>query len=89
MSTEDPPQATPEDGGDTTSGESSGGIAAGVPGWLLRAGIGSWSLIGIALVVTGVVFATMKISMVFVAVFVALVLTGAILTEFSGMPQML
>lgn len=47
-----------------------------VPRWLLNAGIGSWSLIGISMVVVGIVFATMKISAVFVAVFLALVLTG-------------
>lgn len=47
-----------------------------VPRWLLNAGIGSWSLIGISMVVAGIVFGTMKISAVFVAVFAALVLTG-------------
>lgn len=57
----------------TSTGDSSSG---GVPPWLKHAGIGSWSIIGITLVVAGIVFATAKISAVFIAVFVALVLTA-------------
>ena len=47
-----------------------------IPTWLRNAGVGSWAIIGITLVVAGVVFMTAKISAVFIAVFVALVLTG-------------
>lgn len=72
-----------EDSSDTGSSQIAAQVspAAGsdnrqVPRWLLNAGIGSWSLIGISMVVVGIVFATMKISAVFVAVFGALVLTG-------------
>lgn len=49
---------------------------SGVPSWLRNAGVGSWSLIGLTLVVAGVVFATARISAVFIAVFVALVFTA-------------
>lgn len=78
MSNEESSQVVPSDGGDGARGVTGTATAAasGVPGWLLRAGIGSWSLIGIALVVGGIVFGTSKISAVFIAVFVALVLTG-------------
>ena len=47
-----------------------------IPNWLRNAGVGSWAIIGITLVVAGVVFMTAKVSAVFIAVFVALVLTG-------------
>lgn len=47
-----------------------------VPRWLRDAGIGSWSVVGIVLVIAGVVIATSSISPVFIAVFVALVLTA-------------
>lgn len=47
-----------------------------IPGWLLRAGRGSWSLIGVALAIGGVVVATSKVMPVFVAVFAALVFTS-------------
>ncbi|WP_099333055.1 AI-2E family transporter [Actinomyces minihominis] len=47
-----------------------------VPRWLLSAGVGAWSAIGITLVIAGIVFGTSKIAAVFIAVFVALVLTG-------------
>lgn len=49
---------------------------AQVPQWLKNAGVGSWSLIGVALVIVGVVFATSRISAVFIAVFVAFVFTA-------------
>ncbi len=49
---------------------------AQVPQWLKNAGVGSWSLVGVALVLVGVIFATSKISAVFVAVFIAFVFTA-------------
>lgn len=58
-----------------------------VPRWLLNAGISSWSLIGITMVVVGVVFATTEISAVFVAVFGALVLTGLLNPLVNRMSQ--
>lgn len=48
----------------------------GVPQWLRNAGIGSWSLIGVALVIIGVVLGTARVSSVFVAVFAAFVFTA-------------
>mgnify|MGYP006915350216 CR=1 FL=1 len=39
-----------------------------VPPWLKNAGIGSWSIIGVVIVVGAIVFATAKISAVFIAV---------------------
>ena len=47
-----------------------------VPQWLRNAGVGSWSLVGVVLVIAGVVFATSRISAVFIAVFVAFVFTA-------------
>lgn len=49
-----------------------------VPPWLKNAGIGSWSIIGVVIVVGAIVFATAKISAVFIAVFVALVFTSVL-----------
>ncbi len=74
-----PPANEPADaelGTHTNAGSASQASRAGVPPWLRNAGIGSWSLIGLALVVAGVVFATARISSVFIAVFVALVFTS-------------
>ncbi|MSS84016.1 AI-2E family transporter [Actinomycetaceae bacterium WB03_NA08] len=47
-----------------------------LPNWLVKSGRGSWYAIGIALVVIGIVFATSKITPVFIAVFIALVFTA-------------
>ena len=49
-----------------------------IPGWLWRAGRGSWALIGIAIVVVGIVAATAQITPVFIAVFAALVFTSVL-----------
>ncbi len=49
-----------------------------IPVWLRNAGIGSWSIIGVLIVIVAVVFATAKISMVFIAVFVAFVFTSVL-----------
>ncbi len=49
-----------------------GGVSAG----LTKYGLGAWYLIGIGLVVAFIVFATAKVQMVFIALFVALVLTS-------------
>ena len=49
-----------------------------VPLWLRDAGIGSWSIIGVVIVIAGIVFATARISAVFIAVFVALVFTSVL-----------
>ena len=49
-----------------------GGVSAG----LTRYGLSAWYLIGIGLVVGFIIFATAKVQMVFIAVFVAFVLTS-------------
>lgn len=49
-----------------------------IPRWLAKFGLGSWYLIGIALVVAGIVFLTAKIELVFIAVFLALVATSVL-----------
>lgn len=49
-----------------------------IPGWLWRAGRGSWALIGMAVVVVGIVAATAQITPVFIAVFAALVFTSVL-----------
>ena len=49
-----------------------------VPQWLARFGLMSWYFIGIVLVVSMVVFATTRIQLVFIAVFVALVFTSVL-----------
>ncbi len=47
-----------------------------LPQWLIDAGLGSWSIVGIVLVISGIVFATSQISPVFIAIFAALVFTA-------------
>lgn len=49
-----------------------------VPRWLAKYGLGAWYLIGITLVIVGIVFATAKIELVFIAVFLALVATSVL-----------
>lgn len=51
-------------------------MVAGVPSGLTKYGLGAWYLIGIGLVVAFVVFATAQVHMVFIAIFVALVITS-------------
>ena len=63
-------------GPDTDVSQEEAQKSSGPPQWLRSAGIGSWSIIGLALVVAGTVFATARISAVFIAVFVALVFTA-------------
>lgn len=46
--------------------------------WLKNAGLGSWAVIGVVIVIGGIVFATAKISAVFIAVFIALVFTSVL-----------
>lgn len=48
------------------------------PAWLRRAGLGSWAIVGIALVVVGIVYSMTRVTPVFLAVFVALVLTSVL-----------
>lgn len=50
--------------------------ATPLPGWLSKYGMGSWYLIGIALVVGIIVWMTKQITMVFIACFLALVGTA-------------
>lgn len=50
----------------------------GVPHWLAKTGLGSWYLIGIGLVVLAVVVALSKVTMVFIGVFLALVVTSVL-----------
>lgn len=47
-----------------------------LPPWLRKAGLGSWALIGLVIVISAVVFALARISTVFTAMFVALLLTA-------------
>ena len=49
-----------------------------VPRGLAKYGLGAWYVIGIALVIAGIVFATSKIELVFIAVFIALVFTSVL-----------
>ena len=49
-----------------------------VPRWLSKYGLGAWYLIGIVLVISGIVFVTAKIELVFIAVFLALVATSVL-----------
>lgn len=64
-----------------------GAFAPGVPAWLRDAGVSSWALIGLTLVIAGIVFAMAKISAVFVAVFAALVLTALLNPTVNRMSQ--
>lgn len=47
-----------------------------IPMWLRKSGIGAWCIIGICVVAGAIVFATLKISPVFLAVFIGLVFTS-------------
>ncbi len=47
-----------------------------IPLWLQRAGLGSWAIIGMLVVISLVVFAIVRIAAVFIAIFVALLLTA-------------
>ncbi|WP_255303728.1 AI-2E family transporter [Georgenia sp. 311] len=49
-----------------------------VPHWLRRYGLMAWLFIGIVIVVAAVVFATSRIQVVFIAVFLALVVTSVL-----------
>lgn len=49
-----------------------------VPLWLARSGMMSWYLIGIIIVVSLAVFATTRVQLVFIAVFIALVFTSVL-----------
>lgn len=51
----------------------------GLPGWLVRTGQAAWLTIGIIIVVGLVVFATLQISLVFVALFLALVMSSVLI----------
>ena len=52
--------------------------ATGVPRWLMRTGIAAWLAIGIIIVVGLIVFATLQIGLVFIAVFLALVISSVL-----------
>lgn len=47
-----------------------------LPAWLRKAGLGSWALIGLVIVISASVFALARVSAVFTAMFVALLLTA-------------
>lgn len=49
-----------------------------VPGWIRKYGLISWLLIGMVIVVAMIVFATSRIQAVFIAVFLALVVTSVL-----------
>lgn len=51
----------------------------GLPNWLVRAGVGAWLLIGIIIIASLVVFATLQITLVFIAVFLALVFSSVLI----------
>ena len=55
-----------------------------VPRWLAQAGVGSWAIIGVIIVISAVVFAIAQATPVFVAIFIALLLTAILnpLTNF-------
>ncbi|NCD20026.1 MAG: AI-2E family transporter [Actinobacteria bacterium] len=59
-------------------GGSGRGARSNVPPWLAKFGLMSWYLIGIIIVVSLAVFATTRIQLVFIAVFVALVFTSVL-----------
>lgn len=56
----------------------SGHSRPAVPFWLQRFGLISWYLIGIIIIVAMLVFATLRIQLVFIAVFIALVFTSVL-----------
>ena len=47
-----------------------------IPRWLAQAGVGSWSVIGVLIVISAIVFAIAQATPVFVAIFIALLLTA-------------
>ncbi|MFC7406875.1 AI-2E family transporter [Georgenia alba] len=59
----------------------------GVPRWIRTYGTAAWFLIGIVIVVGMVVFATARIQMVFIAVFLALVITSVLYPIVSGLAR--
>ena len=69
------------------------GVSVGVPRGLAKYGLGSWYLIGIVIIVSLFVFATARISFVFVGIFLALVATSVLrpVTDFFArwMPRAL
>ncbi len=52
--------------------------AVGIPHWLAKYGLGSWMLVGIALVIMGITTALGAVSEVFLGVFLAFVLTAVL-----------
>lgn len=64
----EPSSAVPEEE------DSKAGPGPEVPGWLSMTGKAAWFLIGILILLSGVVFATTRLSPVFIAIFVALIL---------------
>lgn len=61
-----------------SAARSSVGATKGLPPWLLRTGYASWLSIGIVIVVGLIVFATLQISLVFIALFLALVMSSVL-----------
>lgn len=62
----------------STSAANTASQSQDIPGWLWRAGRGSWSLIGIGILIVAVVAATAQVTPVFIAVFAALVFTSVL-----------
>jgi putative heme transporter len=59
----------------------------GVPGWIRKYGTIAWLVIGIVIVVGMVVFATSRIQIVFIAVFLSLVVTSVLDPIVSGLAR--
>ncbi|MFH5822702.1 AI-2E family transporter [Georgenia sp. AZ-5] len=59
----------------------------GVPRWIRKYGLTSWLLIGIVVVVGMIVFATSRIQAVFIAVFIALVVTSVLDPIVTGLAR--
>lgn len=81
-----PPKAPPEEEVVAVVVEAEGPTPksyGGVSAVLTKYGLGAWYLIGIGLVVAFIIFATAQIQMVFIAVFLALVITS-LLGPFVG-----
>ncbi|MEE6273240.1 AI-2E family transporter [Georgenia wangjunii] len=59
----------------------------GVPRWVRKYGLSAWFVIGMVIVIAMVVFATSRIQVVFIAVFLAAVVTSVLYPIVSGLAQ--
>lgn len=60
-----------------------------VPVWLAKAGMTSWYLLGIIIVVSLLVFATLRVQIVLVAIFVALVLSSVLVPIVNALSKVM